>query len=361
MPTAGGDNLMPRVIMNHSENNGVSYYRMWMISKYLKRKGWDVHDFSDNVPLVTIDEWEQICKGADLFVTQRSDNPMLVSLFMAIREQFNIPIVFEIDDDMYDVAKNSPAAQYFFPGSPFIELTEMVMKNSDAMTVSTQFLADKYSAHNKHIHVLPNAQDPEDWDNLPVIRGEKADQIVIGWAGSATHYDDLKMIWRPMKQILRRHKNVVFRVLGCLPDFMADHPQVELRSDWAPIREWQGKLASLQFDIGLCPVVHRDFNLGKSNIKWQEYAMLGVPTVASQIGEYLAINHGVDGLLANTDAEWELQVEKLVKNAELRQQIGSAAKQRVLTDFNISKNIKEWERTYARIITDFKSIRSSTR
>lgn len=341
-----------RAVFNHYDNSGVSYWRIWMQEKWLKKMGRQTFRFDNTKPFVSIEDWEDILPGADIFVNQQHDNPEFMALTMAMRDMYKIPIVAEIDDDIYDVSPSSPAYKYFYPGSPVIEMAEEYLRDADAITTTTQQLASVYSRLNKNIYVLPNAIDFEDWPKHVVRQG---DPIIIGWAGSPTHFDDLALVRKPLMKLLKKHKNVMVRVMGCLPDFMAGHPQIELRQDYVDILDWPRKLASLNFDIGLAPLVASNFNLGKSNLKWMEYSTLGIPTVCSKVGEYEnSLEQGVTGFLATDELSWFYYMDRLVSEPELRTTIGKAAKQKVLTDYNIKTKVKEWDDAYTDIIGKFK-------
>lgn len=358
-----------KALMLHSENSGVGKYRIWTPAKYLAKTGWDVaripdepiripndrgYDGDDPVLLEAKEKygsWEELAEGSDIIVMQRPDQPESIALGMALREMCNAPLVFEVDDNIYDVAENSTAYKYWYPGSPLFEVAELLMRNADAITVSTNELVDVYKHLNSNIYVLQNCQDPTDWKNI--VRPKPEDKIVIGWAGSATHYDDIYLVRRAIKRILRNNPNVVFRMLGFKPDFFEKNPQIEIETNFSLVQNWTPRLAKLRFDIGIAPVVDRPFNRGKSNIKWQEYAMLEIPTVASKVGPYRSIRHGEDGYLATTEDEWVFYLEKLIKDAKLRRTIGKAAKQTVLNEYNIEKNISQWDVAYREIIKNF--------
>jgi glycosyltransferase involved in cell wall biosynthesis len=362
-----------KALMLHSENSGVGYYRIWQQAKYLRRMGWDIPELPDENPRLPNDDeigkstvdpvlvenfkkygsWESLCMGSDVIVYQRPDDPQTLAMALAMRDVADAPLIFEIDDNVFDVSENSPSYKYWYDGSPYRELAEMFMQNVDAITTTTQELADLYSKYNKNVYVLPNCQDPEDWEG--VEKKGNVDQIVIGWAGSNTHYDDLYLIRRAVKKILRNYPNVIFRVIGTLPDFLADVPGVDLRTDIAKIRDWPSKLAELNFDIGLAPVTDRPFNQCKSNIKWQEYAMLGIPTLASRVGEYKKIEHDETGFLAYTEDEWYYYLKRLVDEADTRKRLGDNAKQYVMTERNIQKKIGQWDGVYREVADKFKS------
>jgi glycosyltransferase involved in cell wall biosynthesis len=340
---------MPKAIMLHAENSAVGLYRIWMQAKYLEKLGWDIYRLPNKHPEISTDEWEKISEGADIIIAQRTDNPDVIALMMAMGDLRNCPVVYEVDDNIFDVSASSHAYQYFHPGSPFLTVATTFMEAADAVTVSTQGLREAYTRYNPNIWMLKNCQDPEMWRG--VKNKNTGDKVVIGWAGSSTHYDDLKLIQRPLKKLLKHNPNVIFRVLGIMPDFLMNVPNVEvLGQQWVDVDKWPKKLASLGFDIGIAPVVHRPFNIGKSNIKWQEYSMLGIPTVASKVGEYCEIDHGVTGFLADSDPAWSAHLERLVRDAELRKTVGEAAKQYTLEHSNIQLNINKWDEAYRAII-----------
>lgn len=348
----------PTILMTHSEASAVGLYRVWRPAKWLSKLGWNVRTLPEelpgNIPIEPngVDKsWTEYAEGIDMIVIQRSDNPEFIALALAIKEMQGCPLVFEIDDNIYDVSRNSPSYEWFYPGSPYIETVELFMQNVDAITVSTQALADLYRKLNPNVYVLPNAQDEEDWKGAKKHDNE---HLTIGWAGGFTHYDDLYMIRRPLKRILKKYPYVRFKIVGMLPDFLKNHPQVELVKKFVSTREFPKYLGELGFDIGLAPVVDRPFNRGKSNIKWQEYSMLSIPTIASRVGEYREIEEGVTGLLAEGVIEWEYRLEQLIKDAELRKTLGKNAKQYTLENNNIKLNIGKYDAVYSRILSDYR-------
>lgn len=349
-----------KALMLHSEDSAVGFYRIWQPAKYLEKLGWEVARTKDSIETLPIDGedgWEGLGRGTDIIVAQRPEAVENVALFMAMRDHFGAPFVYEIDDNIYDVAESSTAYKYWYPGSPRIAIVETLIKNADAVTVTTEALRDAYSHLNDTIYVLPNCQDPEFWK---FKKSKPNKNFTIGWAGSSTHYDDLKSIWRPMKKFLRNHRDVRFKVVGAKCDFLVDHPQVDISTEWSHISKYPQYLADLNFDVGVVPVVSRPFNLGKSNIKWQEYTMVGVPTIASDLGEYKEIKNGTTGFLAKDDITWNHYLEKLYDDRELGAAIAVNSKQYVLKNCNIANRITDYDDAYRNIIRKYKSSQSST-
>lgn len=83
--------------------------------------------------------------------------------------------------------------------------------------------------------------------------------------------------------------------------------------------------------------------------------MLEIPTIASRVGEYLAIEHEQTGLLAyNTEDSWYFQVERLIEDVELRNTLGKQAKQYVESKLTMEMNMGKWDEAYRDIITRYK-------
>ncbi len=135
-------------------------------------------------------------------------------------------------------------------------------------------------------------------------------------------------------------------IAGAVADIMERYPQVDLlivgplqlderlqrfgkRVRHLPLVPWQ-KLPALiaQADVNLAPLEPRNpYCRAKSELKYFEAAILGVPTVASRIDPFeYAITPGRNGLLASSPAEWRSSLELLVNSAALRRELGEAAR-----------------------------------
>jgi len=87
---------------------------------------------------------------------------------------------------------------------------------SDAVIVSTDRLKHALSKFNDNIHVLKNCIQPIEMPGFNNFkkRGHK-DEIVIGWHGGSSHFDDLKRVIPAFEEIQRIYKKKVkFRFFG---------------------------------------------------------------------------------------------------------------------------------------------------
>jgi len=63
------------------------------------------------------------------------------------------------------------------------------------------------------IKVIPNYNDINDW-NFPIK--EKSKDIIIGYMGSTSHYDDLVMVLPVIKKLMIKYPTLRFQMMGIL-------------------------------------------------------------------------------------------------------------------------------------------------
>ncbi len=104
-------------------------------------------------------------------------------------------------------------------------------------------------------------------------------------------------------------------------------------------------IMSQKWDIGIAPLIDDTFNRSKSHIKWMEYTMMGIPTIASKVLPYTEnVKHG---LLAEPD-EWEEKLTYLIENHEERQDMAKRA-------YEYIKETQQWQQhkeEYLKIVGD---------
>ncbi|MEK9173784.1 MAG: glycosyltransferase, partial [Patescibacteria group bacterium] len=89
----------------------------------------------------------------------------------------------------------------------------------------------------------------------------------------------------------------------------------------APRKEYFATVASM--DINVAPLeLGNPFCEAKSELKFFEAGLLGVPTVAVANETYKgAINDGVDGFVAASEEEWYEKLKMLIMDPEMRKRV----------------------------------------
>jgi glycosyltransferase involved in cell wall biosynthesis len=119
-------------------------------------------------------------------------------------------------------------------------------------------------------------------------------------------------------------------------------PNVKLDKRWVCIEKYPKLLASCGFDIGIAPLETNRFNAGKSNLKYLELAVLGIPGVFTDFDPYKSVKQGKTGYKALKTDEWIDCLSKLIESPDLRKNMGIEARKHVLKDFNIKDTTKRY-------------------
>jgi glycosyltransferase involved in cell wall biosynthesis len=131
-----------------------------------------------------------------------------------------------------------------------------------------------------------------------------------------------------------------------------------------PYVSWQ-KLVGItgRLDIAIAPLEPDNLlNEAKSALKYFEPGLVEVPVVASPTEDFRrAIQSGVNGFLAANDEEWYESLRSLVSDAVLRQQMGQAAREDVLTHYTSEAQSTETLAVFQDILRDHRALAGARR
>lgn len=343
---------------------GIGYYRVVKPAQALAEAYPDEYEITVwGKHVTTLGEsadvaYPRIFRAFDLVICKDIDG-VNASNMLAVAEHYGKPLVIDIDDNVMAIRDDNPAAEYYGKGKPDRYLKMALYGLAPGVIASTEPLRNALSAHSPRVNVLPNCNDVRDWQ-FP--KKQHTDGMIrIGYAGSITHNADLELVKPALLHILKKYPNVRFEMLGAYdkPDarqMISEFQEVADRIQFfAGTPSWKGypeALASMGWDIGLAPLIVDDFNQSKSHIKWMEYAMLKIPTVASAVYPYKepiqgtpVIEQGKTGFLVkpSTPDYWITYLSELIESEELRRNIGQAAYDAVLHNWQYKHHIHKWK------------------
>jgi GT2 family glycosyltransferase/glycosyltransferase involved in cell wall biosynthesis len=256
-------------------------------------------------------------------------------------------LVFEIDDDLFDMGDHPESEQY----AKVAEIAKWLAVSADAILTPSEILRQRMLALNPNIFVLPNYLDDRLWTPPSSTPPFKDGQVRFLYAGTMSHRDDLEFLGRVV-QSLGRHRNAVqidvigasngapgdwFQVIQVPPPVAASYPRFV---DW--IRSQN------RWHWGVAPLLDTHFNRAKSAVKFFEYAALGLPSICSEGPVYSpAVQHERTGILAANDPEcWRRALERAVTDAELwqrlREKCQAAARENAIST-NVETIKSVWE------------------
>ena len=253
--------------------------------------------------------------------------------------------LYEVDDLIFD-QDHFPEAFADYAGQiPFEEyvdialgvpLFRLALQQCDDAIASTRPLAERLKplVRRGRAFVHPNAlgarHEMAIAAHAPHPGDDKAVTIFYG-SGTKAHKLDVERILLPaLEEIHRRFAGKVrFVMMGHKPRAMDGLPNVSLVPFTADVGTYWAQLGKA--DIALSVLRRSPVTEAKSEIKWLEAAMLGIPCVVSATETFEGvIEHGVDGLLAADADAFVEHITDLVRNPKKRHAMGAAAKAKAL-------------------------------
>jgi glycosyltransferase involved in cell wall biosynthesis len=342
------------VALIHTQLPGIIMYRMANFANHMKTpvmmpdydiKAKDCGDWQNFVMTEKsiMEDVYYLAKHADVIVFQRFLNQAGLGIIKAIREcsQGTKKIGMEIDDYMFNVPTYNHAHSNYRPGSPLWTIGLNQMELSDFMVVSTNRLKEYYSKYNDNIFVAENCIDLKWWGKD--VKVKPHDKIRIGWCGANAHLQDLNVIKNVIDRIIAKYPQVEFHLYSPNRIF-EDKPGLVNEIGFVSLDKYPKKLKSMGFDIGLAPLCDNMFNRSKSANRWLEYSMMGIPTVASDIGgQFSEIGEKGVLLLASNEEEWFVELSSLIESEDKRKQLGKKALEYVLANYTAEEGAKRYD------------------
>ncbi len=228
-------------------------------------------------------------------------------------------LILDFDDAIWlmDVSEGNKNLRWLKRPSKTAEIIAL----SDMVFIGNSYLASYAKQFNANVKIVPTTLVT---NNLKTKTSfHKPDKICIGWTGSSTtlkHFGTAIPFLKKLNEIypdrlkFKLISDITFETNDIALDFCRWNKETETDD-------------LLEFDIGIMPLPDDEWSRGKCGFKGLQYMALGIPTVMSPVGVNVEIiNDGVNGFLAETEAEWVAILSKLIDSEDLRQQIGLSGK-----------------------------------
>ena len=323
------------------DKGGCRYYRLTLPLKALAAQGHDTA-VSDRITGGDI-------MDSDVLIVQFINGPEDIGFLEDIARLPKRPLlVYEVDDDLFTISHvvtpEMRGGKELLWAKPDTQArVKHAMGLCDLVTVTTPYLAGLYAPYNKQVAVLPNAVP--DW--LLDTPRQQANKFTIGWTLSASHLADAREHIDAIDRFMKRRPHARFHWIG-QPQVIGGFASWQQRCfTWdKDVETYLSKLGEKGMHVGIAPLGNYEFNKGKSGIKAEEYAALGLPTIASDFPQYRdVIRHDETGYLVKSKTQWGAYLTRLMDDPQLVKTMGAAAKEAVSAR-TISKTCHRWVNAY---------------
>jgi 2-polyprenyl-3-methyl-5-hydroxy-6-metoxy-1,4-benzoquinol methylase/glycosyltransferase involved in cell wall biosynthesis len=293
---------------------------------------------------------DAVLNSYQCFLLHRVPHRMIVERFIKKAEELGKPVIFDIDDLVFDEDKlgyiralegRSPQeVQLYRDNVKQHHRTLSMCRFAVAATEPLRVAVQRMCPHVR-CFINPNGlndiQLRQAEQALQIKKPEADEQIVrIAYlSGTPTHNRDFKECSRALERVLETYSYARLMLVGHLDsgeNFARFGERIELR----PPVPWQDLPRLIRrVDINLAPLeLDNPFTECKSSLKYFEAAILGVPTVASDLEPYReSVAHGENGYLCRTEEEWFHCISRLIEDPSLREKMGSMARKDALINW----------------------------
>lgn len=304
------------------------------------------------------DRTEAVFFEASFIIFHRTAYTSLLGKLCADARRRGVTLVYETDDLIFfphidpcwvDGLRHLPPHEVFhyYEG---VERYKRMMQLCDVGLFSTTFLAALAQKMGlRRSWVLRNALGrpfleaaDRAYQQRQLQKG--SGKVRLGYSsGTKTHDRDFAEFASVLLRVMERNANIELAILGHLelPEhfrLLGSRIRHYTHVPWVQVPEI---LAT--FDINLAPLeLVNPFCRAKSELKYFEAGIMGIPTIASCTDEFrYAIENGKNGFLVSNEVELEDSLLRLIGDKALRKEMGIAAREDVMVRYLPSPRAKE--------------------
>jgi tetratricopeptide (TPR) repeat protein len=276
----------------------------------------------------------RVLANADVLIIRDIADPDLLPIVAARRRRRKLS-VFEITRHLF-ASPPGPAGRS--PDLVQRSLRPLLARQADCLQVTTPALDAHCAALNPRRAVFPNQL----WDAPPPAPVRRPDRVVVGWAGSRAHLEDLRAVIPALAGVLERHPEVevavmtdaaVRPVLDLLPAGRVTY------TPWGSLARYYEFLQGI--DIGLAPLAPTPYNRCVGDTRFVEYAAHGVLAVCADLEPYReVVRPGETGYLFADGAELETVLERALAEGDVRAAIPARAARYAASERNEREHAK---------------------
>lgn len=255
-------------------------------------------------------------------------------LLVDLARERDTPVIFHVDDDLLNVPLEIGEAKYRMHNAPErLATVRHLLTHADLVYASTRPLMKRFRELG---FTTPMTVGPVYCAASVLNPAVQRPVRKIGYMGF-DHAHDLELILPALVSVLRRRPDLGFELFGSIPKPAALDEFGDRVTVIAPVRvyaEFLQKFASLNWDIGLCPLASTPFNRVKANTKWVEYTSVGAAVIATRGMVYDDCCADGCGELAGSVDEWVRLIDGLCGDGRRRFQMVQAAQKKLQAEYS---------------------------
>jgi glycosyltransferase involved in cell wall biosynthesis len=261
----------------------------------------------------------------DIFYIHRKLFPPLE--FAYIRRKAK-KIIYDFDDA---IMYRSSSAKNAYSLSRRIKFAFM-MKRVDFIIAGNNFLKSEVLPYNPQVEVIPTSIDLSRYTTKEPSR--QKGPVIVGWLGSSSTLKYLRNFMPTLERLYRRYPHFQLKIV--CDRFPDDIKVPVIKKQWSAETE-EADLKS--FDIGVMPLSDDLWSRGKCGLKILQYFSVGVPAVCTPVGiNRDIVQDSINGFWAQDERQWEDRLLTLIREKELRREMGLVGRKTVENLYAVEVN-----------------------
>ena len=271
-----------------------------------------------------------------------------------------IPKIYDVDDLVFDEAIiDRLHKEGFLTDKQYqVYMNEtskytLMLKACDYATGATVYLCDYMRALvGIDVFHIPNGLNQAQIKAAEKLPQKPSAGIKIGFlSGSNTHKRDFELAVPSLLSMMVKYPDVSLVIVGYLDiptefEYLGDRVVHVPYMDYIELIQYCSQIYAviipLEYETAFCNA--------KSELKYFEQALVGVPVIASPTATYKAcITDGVNGLLAANAEQWEMALEQIISDRDFHDTLAKNALQQIRGSYYPEKIGEAASETYRQI------------
>ena len=316
---------LPRYVNYLADYSGCGHWRILWPEAVINARGDGMSQ--STTAMVTTPQWYTGVKAVKLQRQASSSQKEFVKFLKEVQKKHDFKILYEVDDVVFrEVIPDYNKFKFAFDNDEIRQNCIDIINMVDEVTVTCDFMKQLYieKTGQKKITVIPNFV-PNSWmgqlfDPRKVERAYEQNKKKprILYTGSGAHYDvdnkvggkdDLAQVRDFIRKTVNKYQWIF---VGAFPPQLVDlvrDKKIEFYP-WQPLLKYPYFIANLNAQLMVAPLLPNDFNKAKSDIKFIEACILGIPCLCQNIDTYFS---APESLRFDTIEEFGDKIERILR------------------------------------------------
>ena len=316
---------MPRYVNYLADYSGCGHWRILWPEATINARGDGMSQ--STTAMVADPKWYQGVKTVKVQRQASSHQLAFIKFLKQVQQEYGFKIIYEVDDVVFkEVIPDYNKFKFAFDTDEIRQNCVDIINLVDEVTVTCDFMRELYQEKTgqQNITVIPNFI-PHGWmgqlfNSREIERNydQNKKKPRILYTGSGAHYDvdnktggkdDLSEVRDFIRKTVDKYQWIF---VGAFPPQLADLVQQQKIEfyGWQTLLKYPYFINSLRAQLMVAPLQVNDFNRSKSDIKYIEGCILGIPCLCQDMETY---SNAPDHLKFSSVEEFEDKIERILR------------------------------------------------